>query len=294
MQVLLKSGQAEQARKRMQRMHRLWPASGTVTLKHAEMLLSSDSPSEALSMVQRWIARPQNPKPPAPSVEYAAVLAMHARLLAVCGQLTGAMQALQDAIDMERSFKERQAAKRRSEQPKNAELLERLAKGEHAPTFDLPAFDHGGHVGLPKLHVESDLAAIWHGRLWLQDRLTEARITLASVLVVRDASLARTYADAAVKSGRMQALAHEAAAQVCVVQRDFAGAVKHLRAGLKVQPTSGSLLRSFARMLRAQGQSQDAVLVATYARGVTSKGKAPASADVRRAYAGIRNAVLGT
>lgn len=151
----------------------------------------------------------------------------------------------------------------------------------------------GTALGMPKLHVACAVGAAKEESGWLANHVTAAQISLAGALVIHDAGMARQMAVDAVTSGKLQPQAHDAAAQACVAMRDFGEAVRHVTAGLKVVANHTGLLRTFARLLREQGKTQDAVLVATYARDVAIMGPARVSGSVREAFFGIRESVLG-
>jgi hypothetical protein len=292
-QVQVANGEATAARESLRRLHQAHPTSSAVALKHADVTRAND-PDESLAVVTAWLARADVPK--GPSVERAGMLAALARSRASCGQLRSAINALNDAVEMRDAAEEAaEAARLRAKQESDANDARQGSNDDEVAwaTKAPPKAQADADMKVLKLWVASELGTVRHEQLWLDDRIAEAQIALASVVVIHDAKLARQIADRAVRSGRMQELAHEAAAQACVASGDLVAAAQHIGAGLKVRPTHGGLLRSFARLLRARGQTQDAVLVATYARGVTSKGKAQATASVRRAYADIRDSVLG-
>ena len=151
----------------------------------------------------------------------------------------------------------------------------------------------GTALRAPKLYVACAVGAAKEESGWLANHITAAQISIAGALVIHDASMARQMAQDAVTSGKLQPQAHDAAAQACVAMRDFGEAVRHVTAGLKSMANHTGLLRTFARLLREQGKTQDAVLVATYARDVAIKGPARVSGSVREAFFGIRESVLG-
>jgi tetratricopeptide (TPR) repeat protein len=156
-----------------------------------------------------------------------------------------------------------------------------------------PSFLCRARLRAPKLAVASAVHAAKLEDGWLKTRIAAASIALSQALIPHDARRARLLARLAVRSGKLQPEAHNAAAQAYIALRDFTRANRHVAAGFRMFPNHTGLLRTFARILREQGRMQDAVLVATYAHDVAGKGPTQVSSAVCEGFNSIRASELG-
>ena len=301
----LRAGQGDLAADIFAKLHKEHPTCAAVAIKHAEML-RGDAPADALRVLRAWLTDER--VLPGPSSDRAAVTAAVALARGASGDIAAAVEALDEAVAMAKTVTQARKALRMKHRQGSTSgdpadwpgpettRAKALAELESRDAMQRPDFGAGpgGDLAIPKLHVGSAVSAASTERWWLQQQIAAARIAVATALVASDVALACKIAEEVVEGGRMQAPAHEVAARAYVASKNWVDAAKHLAKGLKIWPNHGGLLQSFARMLRAQGRAQDAVLVATYARGVTARGKVVNTTDVRRAYADLRIAVLGT
>jgi hypothetical protein len=297
-------GDTERAFAAIERMTYAQPWSAAVALTHANMLREED-PQGALSRVQQLLDHDASGHRDSPV--RAALFASAAVSLTACGRLGDAVDTLNEAVVMAKKLEHKRAQDDRAFKEGHAnveptkESSSEAVKVEDPDNDDSdaawrrrpPSFLHGDQMTEPKLFVGSEVAAARAEKVWLEDELTAARITLSSALVIHDAELAREMACAAVKSGRHQDRSHEAAAHACIALKDFAAAKKFIKAGLKTNATHGGLLRMFSRMLSAQDLTQDAIKVATYAKDIASLGTSRLSSRTRDGYLGVRKEILG-
>ena len=282
-------GQHELAAKMIALLYSHHPQSIAVTLTHAANLRRTD-PQQSCKVMKRWLDKLDTA--PAPSANRAAALAAAAMSYNAAGQLRRALWHLRWAVRM---WKRVQLLRRvrSGKQPLKAapgvsrEELKRCKGGLR------PDFTYGRDMFVPKLQLGSEVGAIKMSDGWLSDRVCEARLALSQSMLIHRPPVALDIAEKALKMGRLQIQTHYAMAQASVAVQDWAKATQHISKGLRMWPYHAGILRTFSAMLHAQGRVQDAVLVATYARSVTSRGRTPPSGEVKAAYRQLRDSVLG-